>query len=326
MASNIMIMDIFKTLTTILFAAFLFSACNRPQKTGLEGKIKRDAITVTTKVPGRVAQLRVSEGDVVKKGDTLAVLDLPEVDAKIAQAQGAVRSASAQYEMAERGATPNQLKQLQAKHDALKEQYEFARKSFTRVEAMFADSLISPQSYDEAMAKFQGARAQYDAVVAELAEAKSGVRVENKLMALGQQERASGALKEAEVASSERYIIAPADMSIETISLHIGELATPGYSIFNGYLPQTTWFRFTLAESQVARFQQGQQISVRIPYLNQSVDATVATIKQLPKYANVTTAYPDYELEEAVYEVKARPTELAQADTLLNNATVTFIN
>ena len=317
-------MDIFKPLSIAFFTMLAFSACNGPQKTGMEGKIRRDAITVTTKVPGRVAQLLVNEGDIVKKGDTLAILDIPEVDAKVAQAQGAVRSASAQYEMAERGATANQLKQLQAKHDALKEQYEFARKSFGRVEAMFADSLIAPQRYDEAMAKFQGARAQYDAVVAELAEAKSGVRVENKLMALGQRERASGALLEAEVASSERYIVAPADMAIETISLHVGELATPGYSLFNGYLPSTTWFRFTLPESQVGNFQRGQRVSVRVPYLNEVVEANVVAIKQLPKYANVTTAYPDYELEEALYEVKIRPEALARAETLLNNATVTL--
>lgn len=313
-------MNYYKLVIVLLVA--VLSSCGMAVEKGIEGKIKRDAITVTTKVPGRVAALRVSEGDRVKRGDTLAVLEIPEVDAKIAQAQGAVRAASAQYEMAERGATANQLKQLQAKHDALKEQYEFARKSFSRVEAMFADSLISPQNYDEAMAKFQGARAQYDAVVAELAEAKSGVRVENKLMALGQQERAAGALREAEVASDERYILAPADMTVETISLHVGELATPGYSMFNGYLPNTTWFRFTLPESQVGRVQRGQQIRVVIPYLDETVEAKVVAVKQLAKYADVSTAYPDYQLEEAVYEVKVRPIAPSETETLLNNATV----
>src|SRR5690606_37804484 len=136
-----------------------------------------------------------------------AILDIPEVDAKIAQAQGAVKSAAAQYEMAERGATANQLKQLQAKHDALKEQYELAQKSYKRVSAMFADSLVSPQAYDEAFAKYQGARSQYDAVQAEVAEAKAGARYENRQMALGQEERARGALKEAQVASNERYVL-----------------------------------------------------------------------------------------------------------------------
>ena len=299
-------------------------SCGAPASSNKEGKVKRESISVTTKIPGRINALLVQEGELVNKGDTLAVLDIPEVDAKIAQAQGAVRSAVAQYEMAERGATANQLKQLQAKHDALKEQFEFAQKSFRRVEAMFTDSLVSPQTYDEASAKYQGAHAQYQAVVAELDEAKSGVRRENRLMALGQQERASGALREAEVAANERYIIAPADMTIETIALHVGELATPGYALFNGYLPGSTWFRFTLPENEIGAVQQGQDVDIYIPYLREHTKGTVTLIRQLTKYANVTTAYPEYEMEQAVYEIKVVPQRQEIAQKLLNNATVTL--
>lgn len=302
----------------------LMYSCNEPVYREKEGKVRRDYITVTTKVPGRIALLNVYEGDFVAKGDTLAVLDIPEVDAKVIQAEGAVLAASAQYEMAETGATANQIKQLQAKYDALKEQFSFAKKSFERVEAMFADSLISPQSYDEAFAKLQGARAQYDAVSAELDEARSGVRVESRQMARGQKEQAGGALREAKVASGERYIIAPADMTIETISLQIGELATPGYTIFNGSMPKSTWFRFTFPESQIGAIKNGDTREIFIPYLNERIEGKVAHIKQLPRYANITTAYPDYELEEAVYEVKIIPQDLVKAETLLGNATVTL--
>ena len=315
-----------KTKQSWIWAAPLIiagtAACSGPAPQAPTGKIKRESIAVTTKVPGRVADLLVGEGDLVAKGDTLAILDIPEVDAKIDQAQGAVRSATAQYEMAQRGATANQLRQLRAKHDALKEQFEFAQKSFNRVQAMFADSLVSPQSFDEASAKFQGARAQYDAVVAELAEAEAGVRQENKLMALGQKERADGALREAETASNERYIIAPADMTIETITLHVGELATPGYALFNGYLPGTTWFRFTLPEDEIGTLQRGTAVTVQLPYLGESLKGKVANIKQLANYADVTTAYPDYELEQALYEIKVVPASADSAERLLNNATV----
>lgn len=309
----------------VIVFAFMYS-CQQPVDKQIEGKIKRESIAVTTKVPGRIADLFVKEGDLVKKGDTLAILDIPEVDAKIAQAQGAVKSAAAQYEMAERGATANQLKQLQAKHDALKEQYEFAQKSYKRVSAMFADSLVSPQAYDEAFAKYQGARSQYDAVQAEVEEAKAGVRYENRQMALGQEERARGALEEVHVASNERYILAPTDMSIETIALHQGELATPGYAIFNGYLPNSTWFRVTLPESQIGSVQQGQEVSVFIPYAQKTIKGKVSIIKQLAKYANITTAYPDYQLEEAIYEIKIIPNNSSDAESLLNNASIILNN
>lgn len=307
--------------TPFLIAIGLLVSCNQAPHIGTEGKIKRESISVTTKIPGRIEKLFVAEGDFAKQGDTLAILNSPEIGAKIAQAQGAVKAATAQYQMASNGATPNQLKQLQAKHDALKEQYDFAQKSFNRVAAMFTDSLIAPQAYDEAFAKYKGAQAQYNAAVAELAEAKGGVRNENKLMALGQKEQANGVLQEAQTAEREKYIIAPVDMSIETIALHEGELATPGYALFSGYLPGTTWFRFTLPEGKINTVKKGEIVNVYVPYLNQDIEGKIITIKQLAKYANISTAYPDYQMEEAVYEVKIIPTHTKETTTLLNNAT-----
>ncbi|HLT41447.1 MAG TPA: biotin/lipoyl-binding protein [Sphingobacteriaceae bacterium] len=302
--------------------ALAITSCQHKTEKQTEGKIKRESISVTTKIPGRIEKLLVKEGDLARKGDTLAILEIPEVNAKLAQAQGAVRSAEAQYDMAENGATANQLQQLQAKYDALKEQYEFAQKSFDRVSAMFADSLISPQNYDEASAKYQGAKAQFNAVNAELNEAKGGARYENRQMALGQKERAGGALEEAKVAYNERYITAPVDMSIETIALHQGELATPGYAIFNGYLPESTWFRVTLPESQIGMVTQGENVEIFIPYAKKSIKGTISIIKQLSNYANITTAYPDYQMEEALYEIKIIPTNSTEAEDLLNNASI----
>lgn len=311
---------------TILYSSFAIlitiAGCKEPIIQEPEGKIKRESISLTNKIPGRIERLFVDEGDFVQKGDTLAILDIPEVNAKISQAQGAVKSASAQYDMAENGATANQLRQLKAKHNALKEQSDFAKKSFDRVSAMFADSLISPQKYDEAFAKYQGARAQYDAVNAEFDEAKLGARYESRQMALGQKERATGALTEAEVAYNERFIIAPVDMMIETVALHEGELATPGYTIFQGALPHTTWFRITMPESKIADLKQNNEVDIYIPYLNKTIRSKVSIIKQLAKYANITSAYPDYQMEESIYEAKIIPLNKEEASTLLNNASI----
>ncbi len=194
-----------------------------------------------------------------EKGDTLAQLDVPEVSAKIAQAQGAVNAATAQEQMAKNGATADQMRQLQAKYKGLKEQYEFAQKSYRRANNMFRDSLMSPQAHDEVYAKLQGAKAQYDAVVAELDDVQRGTRFEKVEMAAGQASQAKGALQEANVAYSERYIIATNDMEIETISLNTGELATAGFALFNGYIPESTYFRFTIPESAISKYKKGRK-------------------------------------------------------------------
>ena len=314
------------TLKTIAVASILsLVACKNDNPDQLtEGKTKKEIVSFAPKVTGRILKIFVEEGQTVKAGDTLAMLDVPEVSAKIAQAKGATAAATAQAQMAKNGATADQLRQLKAKQKGLAEQFEFAQKSYKRASNMFKDSLMSPQSYDEIFAKYQGAKAQLDAVNAELHDVEIGTRIEKIEMALGQEDQARGALQEANVAYSERYIIATNDMEIETISLNVGELATAGYALFNGYIPNTTYFRFTIPESKISKYQKGMTVNMKSTYGNQEFSGKVVSIKQLTKYADITTAFPDYQPEDAVYEIKVIPTDRAKVNNILVNSSVTL--
>lgn len=310
-----------------LFLVTLLSlgACkNETPKQLTEGKTKKEIVSFAPKVTGRILKIYVEEGQTVKAGDTLAMLDVPEVSAKIAQAKGATAAATAQAQMAKNGATADQLRQLKAKQKGLAEQYEYAQKSFKRAQNMYKDSLLSPQNYDEAFAKLQGAKAQYDAVNAELHDVEIGTRLEKIEMAIGQENQARGVLQEANVAYSERYIIATNDMEIETISLNVGELATAGYALFNGYIPNSTYFRFTIPESKISKYQKGMTVNMKSTYGNQEFSGKIVSIKQLTKYADITTAFPDYQPEDAVYEIKVIPTDRAKVNNILVNSSVTL--
>ena len=310
-----------------LFLVTLLSlgACkNETPQQLTEGKTKKEVVSFAPKVTGRILKIYVEEGQTVKAGDTLAMLDVPEVSAKIAQAKGATTAATAQAQLAKNGATADQLRQLKAKQKGLAEQYEYAQKSFKRAQNMYKDSLLSPQNYDEAFAKLQGAKAQYDAVNAELHDVEIGTRLEKIEMAIGQENQARGVLQEANVAYSERYIIATNDMEIETISLNVGELATAGYALFNGYIPNSTYFRFTIPESKISKYQKGMTVNMKSTYGNQEFSGKIVSIKQLTKYADITTAFPDYQPEDAVYEIKVIPTDRAKVNNLLVNSSVTL--
>ncbi|PSK93470.1 HlyD family secretion protein [Taibaiella chishuiensis] len=304
--------------------ALLLAACHGKKDSGLvlEGRVEREQLSVVSKLPGKIAELRVAEGDEARAGDTLVVLELPEVDARKTQARGAYTSAQAQYDMARKGATANQLVQLKAKVAGLKEQLDFAEKSAGRLKRLLADSLVSQQKYDEVYAKYQGARNQYIAAVAELDDAGNGARAEQQQMALGQQERALGAIDEVNVAEQEKYIRAPQAMSVETITLKQGELALPGYTLVSGFLKQTTYFRFTLPEARLAAVQKGKEVKVYIPYLKKSIAGKVTWIKALSAYANITSAYPDYEQGQTLYEIKVTPLQAADADGLIIKSAV----
>ncbi|WP_292009341.1 biotin/lipoyl-binding protein [Chryseobacterium sp.] len=313
-----------KYISLLCIALFFLESCEKKPKNlnDSEGKVQKEVISFAPKVTGRILKIYVTEGESVKKGDTLALLDVPEVSAKIAQAEGAVSAAAAQEQMAKNGATADQLKQLQAKYKGLKEQYDFAQKSFRRASNMYRDSLMSPQAYDEIYAKLQGAKAQYDAVVAELDDVKRGTRFEKVEMAAGQASQAKGALQEAHVAYSERYVIATNDMEIETISLNAGELATAGYALFNGYIPDSTYFRFTVPESEISKYKKGQNIVLQVVYNKENLEGTIVYIKQLTRYADITTPYPDYQLQDAIYEIKVTPKDMNKAKNILVNANV----
>lgn len=313
-----------KKIYLLLVTVISVIGCSKPKTEVIQGKIEREQIGIVSKIPGKIIEIRIQEGDFVKKGDTLAVLDIPEVDAKKSQAEGAVQSAKAQYDMTLKGATDNQLKQLDAKQKALKEQYELAQKSINRLANMLKDSLVSQQMYDEAFAKYQGAQSQYLAVQAEISDVKYGARIEQQKMAFGQQERALGALQEVLVADSERYIIAPQDMTVESVTLKAGELTLPGYTLISGTISESTYFRFTIPESQLSKVQKGQEVTVNIVYNKSQVKGKVISVKALGAYANIATAYPDYEIQESLFEIKISPIDIEQAKDLFTKTTVTL--
>lgn len=311
---------------TIVFCFFAVLGCGSKKNKAviLEGKIEREQLSVVSKLAGKIRQVNITEGDTVNAGDTLIILELPEVDAKKAQARGALTSAEAQYNMAKKGATANQLVQLRAKVDGLKEQLDFAEKSAGRLKNMLIDSLIPQQKYDEVFAKYQGARNQYIAAVAELNEAGKGARIEQQQMAAGQQERALGAVSEVGVAEAEKFIIAPQSLIVDNISLKKGELALPGYALVSGFIKETTYFRFTIPEKQLAWIKKGEQVNVFVPYNNKTVRGKVVWIKALNAYANITSAYPDFEQGQALYEIKVIPQNPADAEELIVKSTVTL--
>ncbi|WP_430812192.1 MULTISPECIES: HlyD family secretion protein [unclassified Carboxylicivirga] len=302
--------------------ALMAIACQNKTIDGPQGKVKRDALMVVSKYPGRILSIYAQEGQRVNKGDTLMLLDMPEVEAKLNQAEGAVSAAKAQYEMALKGATNEQLEQVMAKLDAVSEQYRFAEKSYKRINNMFKDSMVSVQQHDEVYMKYQAAKAQYNGVKAKYEEVKKGVRNEKVQMALGDYERAKGARQEGLVAFAERYIVAPQAMTIETIALHEGELVLPGYGIATGYQLDKAFFRFTIAEGQIHNYKVGETVDILSPFDGKSYRATIVAIKQLTRYADVTSAFPEYQLGESIYELKAVPEKGTDVSELLTNISV----
>ncbi len=304
-------------------SVLILDSCSKDKEiTSYRGKVKFETIAVSSKIAGRISKIYVQEGQDVKKGDTLAYIDIPEVNAKMMQAEGAITSAKGQLDLANNGATSEQLRQINGNLDAGKAQLKFARESYDRLNAMFKDSLVSRQQLDEVKMKLEMAKSQVFALEAKRDEVIKGARTEQIAQAKGQLDRAIGAKEEVKSASDEKYLIAPADMSVETISLKEGELLTPGYTLFNGYEKNEVYFRFTVPESKIYDFKVGSSIIIVNPYTKKEIQSKILSINQLAQYADVTSTSPLYDLSESIYELKIVPVSIPDAQTFYANSTV----
>ncbi|WP_178985042.1 HlyD family secretion protein [Winogradskyella helgolandensis] len=315
-------MNTYKTLILSFFTLLLFQSCNHEKITPNRGKVKFETIAVSSKIPGRIHTIYVEEGQSVSKGDTLALINIPEVNAKMLQAEGAIKAAQGQLNMAFNGATSEQFSQIEGQLEAGKAQLEFAQESYGRLKNMYEDSLVSQQQFDEVKMKLNMAKAQVASLEAKRDEVKKGTRSEQIEQAKGQLERALGAKEEVLSASNEQYLIAPAAMSIETISLEEGELLTPGFTLFNGYKTDSVYFRFTIPESKIYDFEVGQELTLINPYTKIETKAKIVAIKQLAQYADITSTAPLYQLSESIYELKIVPVADVSEQQFYTNATI----
>lgn len=311
-----------KTILVALVSLLALSSCGDDKITTERGKVKFETISLSSKLGGRISKIYVSEGQEVKKGDTLAFIDIPEVGAKMMQAEGAITAAQGQLNMAYNGATTEQLSQIEQQLNSGKAQLKFAQESYNRLENMYKDSLVSQQQFDEVKMKLSMAQAQVEALEAKRTEVRKGARAEQIEQAQGQLDRALGAKEEVASAVNEKYLIAPVDMSIETISLEEGELLTPGYSLFNGYKKNSVYFRFTIPESKIYDYRLGQKLTIENPYTEEVIQAEITAINQLAQYANITSTAPLYGLDESIYELKVVPTGNIEDKTFYLNATM----
>lgn len=298
------------------------SSCSNEKITEYRGKVKFETLSVSSKLAGRISKIYVEEGQTVKKGDTLAYIDIPEVNAKMMQAEGAITSAKGQLNMANKGATADQLNQIDGQIDAGKAQLNFAKESYNRLQAMYKDSLVSLQQLDEVRMKLEMAKAQVASLNAKRKEVSQSARIEQIDQAKGQLDRAVGAKEEVLSAESEKYLIAPTNMTIETISLQVGELLTPGFTLFNGYEKSSLYFRFTVPESKIYDFKVGKKITLVNPYTKKETLGEITAIKQLANYADITSTAPLYDLNESIYELKIVPTSNQADQSYFLNATI----
>lgn len=273
----------------------------------IEGQVEVSEYRVSSKVPGRILELHVKEGDYVNAGDTLAIIDAPEVKAKMTQARSAENAASAMDEMANNGARKEQIRAANALLQQAKAGLEIAQKSYNRVQRLFDEGVMSAQKRDEAFANYKALEAQVKAAQSQYDMAVNGARWEEKKAAAAQVDRAKGAVDEVNSYIHETMQIAQMAGEVSDIFPKVGELVGTGSPIMSISLMNDLWGTFNVREDQLNGMTVGSTITAFVPAFKKEVRMKVYYIKDQGTYAvwKATKSNGQYDLK--TFEVKARP-------------------
>lgn len=305
------------SVVAMVFAAFIIIAigifivvglCLPERAEIIQGEIETTDYRVSSKVPARVLEIRVQEGDMVRKGDTLAILEAPDVNAKLDQATALYEAAQALDEKARNGAQKEQVLGAYEMWQKAKAGLEVAEKSYRRVENLFAKGVISEQKRDEAKAQYDAMVATEKAAKSQYDLAKNGAQQEDKDAARAQQSRAQGAIAEVNSYLAETILRAQMDGEVTDIFPAMGELVGTGAPVMNVALTENMWLTFNVREDHLSRFKVGETIDVTIPALGDKiVKARVKSMKDLGSYAAWKATKTTGQYDMKTFSVKAVP-------------------
>ncbi len=280
-----------------------------PKAEIVQGQAEATQIRISGKLPGRIAEYWVEEGQRVHRGDTLVRISSPDAEAKLLQASAMESVYKATNEKVDNGARKEVIQSAYDMWQKALAGLEIAKKSFDRMNALYEKGVISAQKRDEVEAQYKAmvatesaARAQYDLAV-------SGAQSEDKKAAAAMVLAAQGGVNQVKSVLADSYLTAPIDGEVSEIFPNVSELVGTGAPIMNVLQLDDMWVTFNVREELLKDFTMGKEINVVIPALgNEKAVLKIYFIKDMGSYAvwRATKATGSYDAR--TFQVKARPT------------------
>ena len=273
----------------------------------IQGEVEVTEYRVSSKLPGRILELRVQEGDFVHAGDTLAILDAPEVNAKKAQAESARNAAAALNEMADNGAREETIRAAYELLQQAKAANDIANKTFLRISNLYKEGVVTAQRRDEAQAAVQATDAQVKAAQSQYDMARNGSRQEEKKATAAKVAQARGAIQELNTYIRETIQTAQMDGEVSEIFPQVGELVGTGSPIMNIAVISDMWGTFNVREDMLNGLKIGDEFTAFCPAFKKEIRMKVFAMKDMGSYSvwKATKSTGQYDLK--TFEVKARP-------------------
>lgn len=274
----------------------------------VEGQAEATQVRISGLLPGRVTEFYVHEGDMVHAGDTLVHIHSALAQAQLNQAQGMVDVARAMNQKVDAGTRVQIIQAAYQLWQQAKAAVEITKKTYDRMEALYAKGVISEQKRDEAQAAYQAAQAAEKAAESQYELAKSGAQQEDKEGARALVDVAEGGVESVNAVLDDQYLVAPCDGQIDVIYPNVGELVAMGAPIMNLLRVDDKWVTFNVREELLNDLTMGKEINVMIPALDhKEIKARVYYVRDMGSYASWRATKTTGDWDSKTFQIKARP-------------------
>lgn len=292
----------------IVVAVILVSRyIRRSPPTILQGTVECTTYKASSKIAGRIDDMKVEEGQHVEKGELLYTLSTPELDAKLMQAEAARSAAQALDQKALTGARSQQKEAALNLWQKAQAGRELAQKTYDRVKRLYDQGVVPAQKLDEAEANLQAMTATEKAAKAQYDLVDDGSSKEDKAAAAAQVLRAQGAVTEVESYLSDAMVYSPVTGEISTVIAEQGELVGTGYPVVAILDLQDMWVTFNIKETLLPQIHMGTRMIGYVPALDREVEFTVTYIAPQADFATWAATRTQGGFDIRTFTVKAKP-------------------
>ena len=285
------------TMVIITAAGLLLT--HKPSLT-LQGEVEATEIRISGKLLGRIDSFLVREGDDVRRGDTLVIINSPIVQAQYRKSEALHQATKEENRKVDAGTRSQVVASAYQLWQAAKSQADLAERTYERVGVLYRDSVVARQRYDEAEAAMLSTRATERSAYEQYRLALDGVRSEDR--------EASRNMVEAAASTVDAKLTAPTDGQIANVYPKRGELVAPGAPIMSLVLLDDSYVVFNVREDLMPHFRMGKRFVASVPALARNdVPLEVYYISPLGSFATWKSTKQAGSYDMRTFEVQLRP-------------------
>ena len=275
----------------------------------IQGTVECTTYKASSKIAGRIEDMKVVQGQSVKQGELLYVLSTPELSAKLQQAEAAKSAAFAMDEKALQGARIQQIDAALNMWQKAQAGKELAKKTFERVQNLYKEGVVPAQKLDEAEANYRAMSATESAAKAQYELVLEGAGKEEKAAAAAQLRQAQGAVNEVEAYIQDAMVYSPVTGEVSSVIAEQGELVGSGYPVVTVLDLTDVWATFNIKETMLPKIKTGTRMNAYVPALDRHVEFEVTFISVQADFATWNATRTQGGFDVRTFAVKAKPAE-----------------